>query len=120
MRILANQWMMTMSREDFKKGRRDGRMGVYQPPYQRVFGPRSTSSPKEIEQAREDYRLGYMIGQKEKLDKESSQQGLPMWGTPPVKRIAASLGPPNQAPQLTRKGQAFCRVKSYSGAIHAD
>jgi len=67
-----------MSEKDYEKGRRDGRNGIYQPPHQRVFGPRSRYTPKQIEQDRADYRLGYMLGQQEATEEQSPLQGWPM------------------------------------------
>lgn len=116
-RMMANRWMTTMSLEDFEKGRRDGRMGVYQPPYQRVFGPRSTCTPKEIEQAREDYRRGYMIGEKERTGKDASHQKLPGQAVR-GKREQCSAGRFSETISIRQSGMS--RVESGPGSICAE
>ena len=70
-----------MSQKDYEKGWRDGMNGIYQPPHQKVFGPRSTCTPKEIEKDRDDYRLGHMLASQKKMEKESLQRPLPLQGT---------------------------------------
>lgn len=67
-----------MSEKDYEKGRRDGRLRIYQPPHQRVFGPRSLYTPKQIEQDRADYHLGYMLGQQEATEAQAPLQDWPM------------------------------------------
>jgi hypothetical protein len=73
-----NSKVLTMSQKDYEKGKRDGRIGIYQPPHQRVFGPRSVSTPKQIDQDRQDYRLGYMVGQQEATEKQFPAQKWPV------------------------------------------
>jgi hypothetical protein len=69
---------VAMTNEHYEKGRRDGANGIYQPPHQKVYGPRSTYTPKKIDQDRDDYRRGYLAGKEEKLKNVSSEQGPPM------------------------------------------
>lgn len=65
-----------MALKDYEKGIQDGMEGVYQPPHPRILGSGSAFISMKIEEDRDDYRFGYMIGRKQKLKNKPSTRGV--------------------------------------------
>jgi len=65
-----------MALKDYEKGIRDGIDGIYQPPHPRILGSGSVYISMKIEEDRDDYRFGYMIGRKQKLKNKPSVRGV--------------------------------------------
>jgi hypothetical protein len=58
---------MAMALKDYEKGIRDGMDGIYQPPHPGVPGSGRVYLSMKIEEDRDDYQFGYMIGRKQTL-----------------------------------------------------